>query len=213
MINEIKTKINYAKEQAKQKQIVLLVSTAYNFIWAICKILLGTFTFSYFFCVSGASTLLFGFIKKIYLKNYDNNDFQEKIGKSVTIGILLIISSALFTFYMARLFFISETKNYGLILSISIATFSFTEFGLSIYNFIQAKKSNDILLQTFRCYSISSSSFAIVFTQVALLSTTNSTNNYLNGLTGIVAGIFSILFGIYTIIKAVKVKNKNLQID
>lgn len=211
MIKEIKSKLSYAKKKAKQKQIVLLVSAAYNFVWAICKILFGVFSFSYFFCVSGATTLLFGFIKRIYLKNNTNSDTSEKIGKSITIGILLIVSSVLFTFYMARLFFISEVKNYGLILSISIATFSFAELGISIYNFIQAKKTQDILLQTFRCYSISSSSFAIVFTQVALLSATNSTNNSLNALTGVVAGLFSILVGIYAIVKAIKTKNDIMQ--
>ena len=163
MIKEIKAKLSYAKKQAKQKQIVLLVSAAYNFVWAICKILFGVFSFSYFFCVSGATTLLFGFIKRIYLKNNTNSDTSEKIGKSITIGILLIVSSALFTFYMGRLFFISEIKNYGLILSISIATFSFAELGISIYNFIQAKK-----VKIFYCKRLDAIPFHLAVLQLFL---------------------------------------------
>lgn len=195
------------KEKAKQIN-VLLISVIYNFVWAVCKIVFGVFSGLYFFCISGASTLLFGFTKQVYLK-HQSLDNDEKVGKSITIAILLIISSALFTFYMARLFFIDDTKQYGLILSIAIATFSFTELGLSIYNFTKAKRTNDLLLQSFRGCNLASSCFAIVLTQVALLSATQSTNNNLNGLTGVILGGFSILIGVYILIQCLKKRAEN----
>lgn len=197
------------KEKAKQKNLVLLISLIYSFVWAVCKIVFGVFTASYFFCVGGVSTLLFGFIKRVYLKHRENEDEQERKGKSITIAILLIISSAFFTFYMARLFFIDEIKNYGLILSIAIATFSFAELGISIYNFCKAKKTDDVLLQAFKGCSLASSCYALVFTQVALLSATNNTNNFCNAITGVVLGGFAVLIGIYLLIFSLK--NRNLK--
>lgn len=191
---------------AKQKNLVLLISLIYNFVWAVCKILFGSFTKSYFFCVSGASTLLFGFIKQVYLKHNKTDDFELKRGKSLTLAILLIISSALFTFYMSRLFFIDEASNYGLIMSITIAAFSFTELGLSITEFVKAKKTDDLLLQSFRGCSLASSLFAIVLTQVALMSATGSTDNFYNGLIGVIMGVFSILIGAYLIYNCYKTK-------
>ena len=192
------------ERQAKQKNLVLHVSIIYSYVWSIFKIVFGVLTKGYFFSVSGASSLLLGFIKHVYLKNYKSDDNNEKIGKSLTIGILLIISSVLFTFYMARLFFIDEQSSYGLIMSITIAAFSFFELGLSITEFVKSKKTNDILLQSFRGCSLASSLFAIVLTQVALLSATGSTNNFFNGLTGLGLGLFSVLIGIYLIMNCFK---------
>lgn len=193
-------------EKIKQKKIILLFSLIYNFVWATCKILFGVFTLSYFFCISGAYTLLFGFIKKIYLKNYKTDDADEIKGKSITISILLIISGVLFTFYIARLFFVDSTKEYGLVLSIVIATFSFAELGISIYNFTKAKKTQDLLLQTFKGCSLVSSCFAIVLTQVALLSATGTPSNFYNAITGIIFGFITIIIGLYLLIKSTKTK-------
>lgn len=191
-------------ETAKQKHFVLLVSLVYNFPWSVCKILFGAFTQSYFFCISGASTLLFGFVKKIYLKNYNSNDVSEKVGKSITISILLIISSALFTFYMARLFFVNDVKDYDKILSITIATFSFFELGYATYHFVKAQKTSDVLLKTFKGCSLVSSLYAIVLTQVALLSATKTNAQFFNGLTGVILGSFAILIGVYLLLHSCK---------
>lgn len=197
------------KEKAKQHNIVLLISLIYNFVWAICKILVGVFNQLYFFSISGASTLLFGFIKRVYLKNYKNDDVDERIGKSITISILLMVSSALFAFYMARLFFISETKQYGIIMSIAIATFSFVDLVLSIFNYVKVKESNDILLISFKECSMVSSCYAITLTQVALLSATQTPANFYNALTGTILGVLSICIGLHIFISALKYKKSN----
>lgn len=198
-------------EKAKQKKVVLLLSLVYSFVWAVCKIVFGIFTFSWFFCISGASTLLFGFIKKIYFNNHKIDSFENKKSKSITIGILLIISGALFTFYMARLFFVPYTKEYGKILSITIATFSFAELGIAIYNFARAKKTNDILLQSFKSCSLASSCYAIVLTQVALLFACKTNGNFYNAISGVVFGSFAVLIGVYVLTMASKAKSENFE--
>ena len=55
---KLKEFYNRITEKAKQHKIVLLISLVYSFIWAVCKIIFGAFTYSYFFCISGASTLI-----------------------------------------------------------------------------------------------------------------------------------------------------------
>lgn len=176
------------------KNFMLIVSTIYSYLWAVCKILFGIFTLSFSFCISGANTLSFGLIKQIYLKKKEQ---QQNCNQAISISILLIISGILFTLYMARLFFIEHSPRYGLIVSIAIAGFAFTELGLSIYKFIKAKKSKDILLQSFRAYNLVSSSFSIVLTQIALLSATQTSGNIYNAITGVVFGICAILVGSY----------------
>lgn len=199
MINKVK---NYYFS-LKSKNVFIICSLIYSFVWSVCKIVFGVISSAYYFCISGVSTLLIGFVKKIYLSN-QKSEQEQKIIKSTTISILIIISSALFVFYMARLFFITETKEYGLIMSITIAFFSFTELTISIINFVKAKKSNDLLLQSYKGCSLVSSCFAIVLTQVALLSATKSTNNVNNAITGVVLGGFAVLVGVYLLINAIK---------
>lgn len=184
----------------KSKNALLIVSTIYSYVWATYKIVFGAYSFSYFFCISGASTLLFGFIKLVYLKNYSNSDFDELKGKSITLATLLLLSSALFTFYSLHSLFIGETKEYGLITSLAIATFSFAELGISIFKVIKAKNAQNLLLKTFRGCNLASSCFAIVLTQIALLSTTKTEANFYNALTGLVFGLFAIFIAIYLLI-------------
>lgn len=206
----IKKNLLKIKEKIIQSNLILKVSMIYNIVWAVCKIIFGAFTYSYFFCISGASTLLFGFTKRVYLKNFNNEDATEKKTKSIIILIMLIFSSLFFTIFMARLFFIQDDKSYGLILSIAIATCSFTELGISIYNFIKAQKSNDILLKSFKCCSLSQGLFAIVLTQTALFSATNTPASTNNALTGVIFGVLSITITIFVLTKAIKYPNQNL---
>lgn len=208
-----KTTISNFSNKVKQSKICLIFATIYAFVWSVGKILFGAFSAGYFFCVSGASSLLFAFVKKIYLSNCKNDNEQEKRGKSITISILIICSGVLFTFYMARLFFIDDVKHYDIIWSITIAAASFFELGLSIFNLHRAKKSKDILLQSFRGYSVASSCYAIVLTQVALLSATNTPTasaNFYNALTGVILGGVAVLIGVVLLIISCQKKIVNL---
>lgn len=198
-----KAKISNFSNTVKQSKICLIFATIYAFVWSVGKILFGAFSGAYFFCVSGASSLLFAFVKKIYLHNCKNDDQAEKRGKSITISILIICSGALFTFYMARLFFINDVKQYDLIWSITIATASFFELGISIFNLYRAKQSKDILLQSFRGCNVASSCYAIVLTQVALLSATNTSQavaSFYNALTGVILGGVAVVIGVVLLI-------------
>ncbi len=198
-------KFNYIKQRLeetkdKRHKLIIVSSMIYNFVWSITKIIFGVFTFSYSFCISGASTLLFGFSKKIYLKNYMLDDKETIKVKSTTISILLIFIGILFSIYMSRLFFIDYNPTYGLIISITIALFSFVELGVSIYNLVKAKKSDNLLLYVFRGCNLSSSGFAIVHTQVALLSAQNVNGGLYNALTGVFFGTLTIFIGIYLLL-------------
>lgn len=208
-------KIKNLINKAQQKKFFLLCSLIYNFVWAVCKIVFGALSGLYFFCVSGGSTILLGFTKKVYLKNYKTDDLAKKRNKSINIAILLLVSSILFVVYMARLFFVEDAKEYGLILSIAIAAFSFSEFGISIYHFFKAHKTDDILLQSFKGCSLASSCFAIVLTQVALLSATGADGNLYNAVTGVIFGSFALIIGLYVLIKAIKASSlsKGVQVS
>lgn len=205
----MKSNLKSAINTLKQQKIVTITSMIYNFVWASGKILLGVLTGAYFLCISGTNTLLIGFIKKTYVSNSKENDQTLKSNKSLIIAVLLLITGILFTLYMCRLFFLKDSQEYGLILSISIATLSFFELGFAIYSLVQVSKTDDILLFSYKCCSLATSGFAIVTTQVALLSACKTNTPVYNAITGTVFGLISIIIALILMQKIKAYNNTN----
>lgn len=205
----MKSNLKSAINTLKQQKIVTITSMIYNFVWASGKILLGVLTGAYFLCISGTNTLLIGFIKKTYVSNSKENDQTLKSNKSLIIAVLLLITGILFTLYMCRLFFLKNSQEYGLILSISISTLSFFELGFAIYSLVQVSKTDDILLFSYKCCSLATSGFAIVTTQVALLSACKTNTPVYNAITGTVFGLISIIIALILMQKIKAYNNTN----
>lgn len=199
------------KNKDHRTKIITFITMLYNFFWAIVKIFFGIFMSSYLYCISGIYTLLLGFSKKTFISNHKATKEINIETKALIIGILLTVSGLAFGFYMGGIYFWKINFEYSLIWSIAIAFCSFLELGVSIYNLIKVRKKDDILLFSLRCCNIGSSLFAIVMTQVALLSATQTENTYLyNATFGIVASVLVIILGFIVIGKsAYDEKRKN----
>lgn len=206
----IKKAIQHFKNPEKRIKILTTTTMIYNFLWAICKIIFGALMSAYLFCISGIYSILIGFAKKTFLSNRNNS--TDKTTKSLIIGILILIAGLSYALYTASLLIWPKESSYGLILSITIAAFSFVELGLAIYNVLKARQKDDILLFSLRNCSLATSCFAIVLTQVALLSATGTAGvSKYNAITGICAGIVAITIGTIIIIisKKKKILRKN----
>ncbi len=199
----IKQHIHSLKDSDKRVKVITFITMLYNFFWAIGKILFGVFMRSYLYCISGAYTLLLGFSKKVFVSNHKTTKEINLETKSLIIGILLIISGIAFGIYMGGLYIWQIDFQYNMIWSITIALCSFVELGISIHNLIKVRKKDDILLLSLRCCNIGSSLFAMVMTQVALLSATGTKNTYMyNATTGVIASILVICLGFFVIGKS-----------
>lgn len=192
----------------KRTKIITIITMTYNFFWAIGKILFGAFMRAYLYCISGAYTLLLGFGKKIFVSNHQVKDVDIET-KSLIMGILLTISGIAFGIYMGLIYVWEYEFRYSLILSIAIAACSFVEFGIAIYNLVKARRKKDLLMESLRCCNIGASLFAIVMTQVALLSSQNVPDNYIyNSISGVIASVLVIILGFVVIGKSAYLKNK-----
>lgn len=203
---------NIVKSKTFRAKQFALFGMGFNFLWSLIKILLGVYFFSLYFLITGIYTLLLGLVKRIFAINQQKDDQNVKLQKGIVISIFILIVSLLYTINMSSIFITHQPQTFNLIVSIAIATFSFTELTLGIINFIKARKSKDPLLMSYRASSLISSMFAIVTTQIALLATTNTNAYMYNALTGTIFGAFSVIIAVYVLVMIKKTKN-NLKKD
>lgn len=194
----------------RRTKVITFTTMVYNFFWAIGKILFGIFKMTYLYVLSGAYTLLLGFSKKIFITNHSKTtESINKETKSLVIGVLILIAGIAFAIYTGFFFIFPKEFQYGMIWSIAVAACSFVELGIAIFNLFRARRKKDILLESLRCCNFVSAMFAIVITQVAILSFTQTPNSAVyNASTGIVAGVLAVVVGTILIINAC---NKNKQ--
>lgn len=188
-------------DRIKRIRLFTLLGFLYNIIWSTGKILFGIFSKAFFFSISGVHTLCIGIIKSIFFRHYQNADEKKELKVSTIMGLLIIISATTFIAYMVRLFFIEDESSYGTITSIAIAAFSFGDLGVGIHNFIKSLKEKDIMLIGLRSCNIVSGFYAIVLTQVAILSAMGENNSIANALGGTVFGICALLMGVMLLIR------------
>lgn len=200
----------FKNDKETRTKWITYTTMTYNFVWSILKITFGIFMRSFLYCISGAYTLLMGFVKKIFLSNRNTVKNIKIETKSLIMGVLLTICGLAFGLYMGRLFFWPQEFHYGLIWSIAIAVCSFIELGLAIFNVRKARKKEDILLFSLRCCNLSASFFAIVLTQTALLSATATKDvSIYNAITGVIAGLLVVIIGVIVIYKSAILAKKN----
>ena len=190
------------KELAKEKiaiikktHIISRVSMYKDYIFAAIKIIFGIFVQSYFLSVSGLYSICIGLAKGSFFAGKSvgekldptSHEYKQNEYKHLArMAFFILAGSIVYVIYMARLFFISSTYNYGTIPSIAIATVSFTEIVLSI---IHLKKAKGALFAGLRCVNLSSAFTAMVLTQVAILSFADEMDcSVYNALSGTVFG-------------------------
>lgn len=198
----------YVKEEFSTKsgrsRLVTAVTMIYNFVWSVVKILIGIFTQSYFFCVNGAGNLLSGLSKRIYMRNYKTESFAVKKAKARLMDILLFFVGMCYIIYMA--WYVAAKRDgsaeYDLIAAIAIAAAATAETIIAIRNLVLAIKSNDPMLMALRRINTASAAFAVVLTQVALLSATMTPAPVYNAAVGITAGAAACLLAVIGIIRS-----------
>lgn len=190
-----------SKSFEEKTEINTLFSIALNILLAIGKTILTIFSGSFMFLISGGINLLIGFSKRECYLGIKNNIQSEFKKRNIKIALLLIFSGLMYIIYMTRLLFIKNSSfNYDGFLSINIALISFVEMGFAIAGILRVKRSGHYY-RNIKIINFASACTAIILTQVALLSFTETQNaNRVNGLSGTGVGLFIVLLGVFILI-------------
>lgn len=180
-----------------------------DFLFAIGKVLLGIVLQSGFFYITALYSVCVAFAKFFFFEGKAEKGESENSFLKMSICVLL--GSLSYCAYMLRLFFVQSNLNYGMIPSIAIATFAFTELVLTI---VGIRKARGLMELGLKMVNLTSALTAIVLTQVAILSFTNiGDHSKYNAIAGLVFGLICVLIGIIMVCIYAKESGKDKKLE
>lgn len=178
-----------------------------NFGAATFKIIAAFYISSYFLIVSSFYSFGIGLTTQLFFRGVKRTHvIPSKEEKYVILMYLtLLASSMVYTFYMARQFYIQVTAfNYGMFLSLAIAIVSFTELGIAIRGLIKSYHLRDSLLTARKVATLINALVALVVTQTAIMTFVlrdGSSNHKYNAILGTSMGAIAVLMSAYMLFK------------
>lgn len=194
--------------------ISLFFNIAYSIFEGIIAILLKSIWFgalsSYHMCLS---IMRFWIVKnnKIDFIAMDNKDIDSskswKLHKNC--GIVLLILTLALSCAVAQMIVDNKHNDYGQILAIAVAVYTFYKVSISIYNIIRARKHHNPILQTIKNIGFADSLMSLLSLQTALIATFDQgiDMRHMNIFTGSAVILLTLILAINMIVGA----NKNLK--
>jgi hypothetical protein len=175
------------------------LSAILNAALALGKIGLGVYSLSVFVCVSGFYNVGIAFAKHITIKDHERNEQSKSY---IRIGYIILATSAVYMIYCANMVIRGEANiTYDLITALAIATFTFTEIGVSIYGILIARRTKSLTFMSVKRINLVSALVSLVLTESALLGIEGVSNaaRYC-GWTGLICGGISAIIGLSMVI-------------
>ncbi len=127
------------------------------------------------------------------------------------VGVILALAGLAYVTYSIRLFFGGTPGNYGQIMGIAIAFYTFLEFGLQIADLIRLRKQHNLEAEAMRLISFCSILVSFVLTQSALMSSSSPGNHAItDGMAGVFFGSLVMLVGIIMLLRHRKIKQETI---
>jgi hypothetical protein len=188
------------------------LSRVVNAALALGKIGLGIYSLSLLLCVNGFYNVGIAVAKHIVVKDADERGQLQVYGR---VGVTIVLTSALYLAYALNMALYDKgTMHYDLIVSLTIATFTFIEIAIAVQGVIVARQVKNLKVEAIKRTNLVCSLISLVLTESALLSLENVENaaQYC-GWTGLIFGGISVAIGVQMIIRARhKWKGENRQI-
>ena len=178
------------------------ISIGTHAVLAVGKLVLAIFSFSIFMCINAFYNVGIALAKYFFHVGFDEKKcLRDQKDYYRIIGIIILISSLIFTIYSIRMFTGGSSFVYPIEIGIAIAAFTFVEIAFNIKGLLTFRNPNNLMLQANRLTGLASSLICIVLTQTALMSFAhNGDPSIANGVAGIFFGSGAALIGVYMII-------------
>lgn len=204
-------KLKRLKQSIKKHHMISRVSRVKDYLFGIFKLVMGILIGSFIPIIYGLYSITVAISKEVYFVGNKKNKSREinQVKYYLIIATLILVSNLIFVIYSSTFFFIPNRYDIGFVPSLLLATFAFVELGFSIKAMF--KKQESLLDRAHVYIGLTSTFVAIVFTQMALLSITETDKDlsFSNGLAGCIFGGISVLISLYMYYKGFKIlKNR-----
>jgi divalent metal cation (Fe/Co/Zn/Cd) transporter len=173
------------------------ISIYTNIALAIGKLMIGILSGSVFLCCAALYNVGMAIAKRMAVKGHTLGGIDEQ-RQCVIAGRIITAASGAFIIYCIRMFVGYSAGAYSLHIALAIATATFAEIGISIYNIVAARQMQSLAISVIELTNLASALVSVVLTQCVLLSISGVDDMSLfNGISGVLFGSAAALIGIY----------------
>lgn len=194
-----------------------VISFTFNIAFVVLQGVFALITGSVWYITITAYYLVLSLIKGVVLwgKKKYNDDIERQIKSYRACGIAFLVMMFVFSGLIVLIYTTNMYFEYAGLMIYVFASFTVWKLTFSIINMIKARKQDDLYIQSIRNINLAAAIVSIVVLQVALFQAFAPQYNtsFANALTGGVAAIALMTFGILMIVKANKLLKKNKTIE
>lgn len=130
----------------------------------------------------------------------------SQLKKAVKVSSVIIFSGLCYVCYSVRLFFGGSPGDYGMVMALAIACYTFVDFTIQVVEMIRLRKDGSLEAEALRVVSLCSILICFVLTQTAIMSFSAGGNHHISdGLGGVVFGSLVTCVGaVYLIINRLR---------
>ncbi len=128
---------------------------------------------------------------------------EQQVKSYFFVGLIIAASSLCYVIYSIRLFYVPDTAIFPPVVAITIALYTFVEFGFNCKEIFRQRKGDELEIKAVRAIGLSSTLLCFVLTQTAILSFASSGNHSpQNALAGMLFGGAALLVGSYVMVSS-----------
>ncbi len=184
----------------KKRRFFYFVSVGKDGIMLLVKLGMSLISTSFFMFANALFSCGIGLARYTALK-IQGKDSKEQLRLYRRVMAILSFSGLCYVGYSVRLFFGGSAGQYGMVMALAIAVYTFVEFGIQIYELLKLRKQHDLEAKALRIISFCGILVSFVLTQTAIMSFSElGEHNVSDGLAGVIFGGLVVLVGLISII-------------
>lgn len=186
----------------QKKRLFGFASVGKDGVMVLWKLIMSIVSTSFFMFANALFSCGIGIARFTALKMNGKRP-EEQLQLYRRVAAILSFSGLCYVGYSIRLFFGGTASQYGQIMGIAIACYTFVEFGIQIRELLKLRKDHDMEAEALRLTSLSTILISFVLTQTALMSFSEpGEHNFSDGLAGVVFGGLVVLVGLVALIRS-----------
>ena len=188
------------KSYKEKRRILHFLFLGKDSVMVLIKIALGLISSSFFMFANALFSCGIGIARYEALK-MTGQDRNVQLKMTMKVSAILIFSGICYVCYSIRLFFGGDSVEYGMVMALAIACYTFFDFSMQIMDIARLRKKNSLDAEALRIVSLCSILVCFVLTQIAIMSFSSENDHHISdGIGGVVFGSLVIFVGVVYLI-------------